>query len=177
MTCSFARRAADDKIQYDGLPSPSKRVTNCDVRATTGAFLSINGLRSFLSVLLILSTVSHTIADEKADAKPDTDMQQIDGQSLVPLLRGRTSDLARPLFWHYPHYHGSGSRPAAAVRKGDYKLVRWYENGEEELYKLSDDIGEQKNLASEMTEMRDQLSGELDQWLKDVGARMAVPPQ
>ncbi|MCB1097801.1 MAG: sulfatase [Verrucomicrobiae bacterium] len=111
---------------------------------------------------------------------PQRPEQHLDGVSMAESLKGGHhlgNSERSALFWHYPHYHGSGSRPAAAVRKGDYKLVRWYENGEEELYKLSDDIGEQKNLASEMTEMRDQLSGELGKWLKDAGAQMAMPPQ
>ena len=61
------------------------------------------------------------------------------------------------------------------MRKGDFKLVRWYENGEEELFRLSDDLGEQRNLAGEMVDLRGQLSEHLDVWLKNVGARMPVP--
>lgn len=101
--------------------------------------------------------------------------QHVDGVSLAGLLKGKQQLSREAIFWHYPHYHGSGNRPTAAVRKGDFKLVRWYENGEEELFRLSDDPGEQKNLASNMTVLRGQLSQELDEWLKSVDARMAVP--
>ena len=109
---------------------------------------------------------------------PARPKQHLDGMSLAGLLRG-DQQIGEPgrdaLFWHYPHYHGSGSRPSAAMRKGDFKLVRWYENGEEELFRLSDDLGAQRNLAGEMVDLRGQLSEHLDVWLKNVGARMPVP--
>jgi len=101
--------------------------------------------------------------------------QHLDGLSLAGLLRGDRELAREAIFWHYPHYHGSGNRPTAGVRKGDYKLVRWYEDGSEELFRLSDDLGEQKDLISTMPEKRSELSGDLDAWLKTTGARMAMP--
>ena len=48
--------------------------------------------------------------------------QQVDGMSLVPLLKG--DSLARgPLFWHYPHYGNQGGAPGGVVRDGDWKLI------------------------------------------------------
>lgn len=35
---------------------------------------------------------------------------------------GRILDKLEALFWHYPHYHGSGVTPCSAVRVGDHKL-------------------------------------------------------
>ena len=37
--------------------------------------------------------------------------------------------------------------PGSAVRKGDWKLIHYYEEDREELFNLRDDPGETKNLA------------------------------
>ena len=99
--------------------------------------------------------------------------QHLDGVDLTPLLKGGNIG-ARNLYWHYPHYHGSANRPSASVRKGDYKLVRWYEDGTEELFNLADDLSETRNLADRQKFKRKELSADLDRWLKSVKASMAV---
>ena len=48
--------------------------------------------------------------------------------------------------WH-PHYGNQREAPGASVRDGDYKLIRFFEDGHEKLYNLKEDIGETKNLA------------------------------
>ena len=106
---------------------------------------------------------------------PANPNQHLDGVSIAPLLKGGDSLGRETIFWHYPHYHGSGNRPTAGLRKGTYKLVRWYESGGDELFDLSKDLGEQEDLAGKLPELLKALSGEMDDWLKDVGARMAVP--
>jgi arylsulfatase A-like enzyme len=100
--------------------------------------------------------------------------QHLDGVDLTPLMKG--GDLERKaLYWHYPHYHGSANRPSASVRKGDYKLLRWYEDGSEELFNLADDLAESKDLALQQKGKRRELADDLDRWLKATGAKMAVP--
>jgi arylsulfatase A-like enzyme len=61
------------------------------------------------------------------------------------------------LFWHFPHYHGSGNIPSGAVRSGDYKLIEWFEDGSIELYNLKDDISEKHDLAASKPEKADEL--------------------
>jgi arylsulfatase A-like enzyme len=100
--------------------------------------------------------------------------QHLDGVDLTPLLQGGELG-ARSLYWHYPHYHGSANRPSASVRKGDYKLVRWYEDGTEELFNLADDLAETTDLADRQKPKRRELSADLDRWLKSVKAKMPVP--
>ena len=98
--------------------------------------------------------------------------QHVDGVSLVPLLRGQGRLERKAIYWHYPHYHGSGNRPSGAVRAGDYKLIEWYENGAVELYNLREDISEEKDLAKKMPEKAAELKAMLAKWRKQVNARM-----
>ena len=62
--------------------------------------------------------------------------QVIDGESLVPLLKGQGGLKRTALFWHYPHYSNQGGKPGGAVRQGDLKLIEYYEDGRRELYDL-----------------------------------------
>jgi uncharacterized sulfatase len=99
--------------------------------------------------------------------------QQLDGESLVSLLR-QSGGLSRDaLYWHYPHYHHS--TPASAIRVADWKLIEFFEDGRVELYDLSNDIGESKNLAQEKPDKVKELSTRLDQWRRSVEAALPVP--
>jgi len=108
---------------------------------------------------------------------------ETDGISILSHLTSGSSLPERSLFWHYPHYHGStGMVPAGAIRKGNYKLIEWYENsltgdkeGAFELYDIEQDMSETSNLADSLPELVRTLSGELDNWRKEVDAQMPVP--
>ena len=99
---------------------------------------------------------------------PDT----LDGVSLLPALKGETL-AERPLYFHYPHYHHG--RPAAAVRWGDYKLIRYFDRAEPELYNLRADLGESTDLAATDPERANRLLTELNAWLAEVDAPLPVP--
>jgi arylsulfatase A-like enzyme len=103
--------------------------------------------------------------------------QHVDGVSLVPLLKGDGNLKRQAIYWHYPHYHGSGNKPSAAVRAGDYKLIEWYEDNSVELYNLKDDIGELHDLAGRMPEKAVELRGLLHRWLRQVKAAVPTPEQ
>lgn len=101
--------------------------------------------------------------------KPD---QHKDGVSLVPLLKGDTVFDRGAVYFHYPHYGGKGDAPASAIRKGDYKLIRFYEDDHIELYNLRDDISEKQDLAELQPERALSLQKELQEWLRSCGAKM-----
>lgn len=106
---------------------------------------------------------------------PLREEQHVDGESLVPLLRG-TGNLKRDaIYWHYPHYANQGGLPGAVIRSGDYKLIETFGEDELELYKLTEDIGESKNLAVQMPELRDSLLMQLHQWQQSVAAEGMDP--
>jgi len=104
---------------------------------------------------------------------PET--QTIDGVSLLPLLAAPDSKLPRKaIYWHYPHYHHD--RPASAIRERDWKLIEYLDGtGDVELYQMSADLGEKKNLASERKGKVADLKAKLRGWRTDVIARMPVP--
>ena len=97
--------------------------------------------------------------------------QHVDGLSLKPLLEGK-SIAHRDLFWHYPHYGNQGGEPSAIIRSGDWKLIHYYEDGRNELYKISEDIGEQSDLATNHPEVSAKLSKKLHTWLTSKNAKI-----
>lgn len=99
--------------------------------------------------------------------------QIVDGQSLVPLLKGKVFP-ERALFWHYPHYGNQGGAPGAAIRKGKWKLIEWFEDTKVELYNLDDDLSETKDVAWTEKVVADDLLMELRAWQKSVGAQLPV---
>jgi arylsulfatase A-like enzyme len=103
------------------------------------------------------------------DSKHNSDM---DGQSLVPLLKNPAAKLERQaLYWHYPHYYPT-TAPVSAIRQGKWKLLEYFEDNHIELYDLSNDIGEQNNLAEKMPEKAEELGKRLAAWRKTVNAQM-----
>jgi uncharacterized sulfatase len=61
------------------------------------------------------------------------------------------------------------------VRKGDWKLIEFYEDGARELYDLSKDPGERDNLAKRNPDKTTELARDLAKWREAVGARMPLP--
>ncbi|MCF7818682.1 MAG: sulfatase, partial [Kiritimatiellales bacterium] len=110
--------------------------------------------------------------------------QVLDGVSLLPVLEGKSLQLDRDIFCLFSHYlHYTGDRflvePSATVRRGDYKLMRFFARGpggqdELELYNLKDDIGESRNLADTMPEKSVELNALLQSYLDDSDACVPV---
>lgn len=99
--------------------------------------------------------------------------QVLDGKSLLPLLQQTGPQNREAIYWHYPHYHHSV--PAGAIRKGNYKLIEFYDDNHLELYNLKDDIGESKNIAASQPALTKQLHLDLKNWRKSVNAAMPTP--
>ncbi len=99
--------------------------------------------------------------------------EHLDGISLIPALKGGHSE--RVLYWHYPHYGNQGGEPSSIVREGNYKLIRYHEDGREELYNVKEDIGETKDLAAENPDLVKKLSARLTAHLTEVGAKIPKP--
>ena len=100
----------------------------------------------------------------------------VDGVDISSLFRNPTAKLGREtLFWYFPHSHGGGARPYAAIRHKDLRLIRWFHDGRLALYDLKADIGESKNLATEMPQQAEKLNAMLSDWLAETNAQIPVP--
>ena len=84
------------------------------------------------------------------------------------------------VFCCFPHYTpATGGFPSVWVRRGDWKLIRFFCDGPEqtdrfELYHLKNDIGETKNLAAEHPDMVKEFDALISQHLKDINAVIPV---
>ncbi|MCG8696537.1 MAG: sulfatase-like hydrolase/transferase, partial [Bacteroidales bacterium] len=101
---------------------------------------------------------------------------KIDGIDLTPYLEnGNLPD--RPLYWHFPHYHGSGADPGSIIQYQGYKLFENFETGNLELYYLPDDTSEVHDLSGQMPGKVNELNTLLNEWKTSTGARsMAENP-
>lgn len=99
-------------------------------------------------------------------------VQQIDGQSFVPSLRHPEETRDRTLLWHFPNVWGEhqdlaeGYGPFSALREDGYHLIYFWDTQELRLYHLTEDIGEEHNLAKEQPELTKKLAQKLTQELK-----------
>jgi len=103
-----------------------------------------------------------------------------DGVNQWPALsEGR--ECREALFVHFPHggeaaeMDKPGFWPGTTVRKGPWKLIRFYARNDDqtdrlELYNLDSDIGETRNLLAEQPAMAAELNGLISSFLKDTGA-------
>jgi arylsulfatase A len=103
-----------------------------------------------------------------------TDLK-FDGQNLLAALTGTEKNFQPTYYWHYPHYANQGNRPGGAIRDGKWKLIEFYDRDRRELFDLSKDISESQNLALDQPEVVKDLAKKLDDWRKQVEARMPTP--
>ncbi|MCC6484550.1 MAG: arylsulfatase [Armatimonadetes bacterium] len=83
--------------------------------------------------------------------------ENIDGLSMAPALLGKPQKQHDYLYWEF---HEKGFQQAA--RKGDWKAVRLAPGKPTELYDLSRDLGEKKNLAEQYPEVIKEMDEILD---------------
>ncbi len=99
--------------------------------------------------------------------------------------RNDPPSIDRPLHWHFPVYLERDSSvegpwrttPVAAVRKGGYKLIEFFEDGRLELYDLRDDPSESNNLVMSLPDLATSLQLEMVEWRRAVGARVPTMPE
>jgi arylsulfatase A-like enzyme len=104
---------------------------------------------------------------------PAQPAQHADGVSLVPLLEGASKLEREAIYWHFPHYSNHGMQsPGGAIRRGDYKLIEYFENHTVQLFNLRDDPGEQHDLARAHPQTAARLREMLHSWRANVSARM-----
>ena len=100
--------------------------------------------------------------------------QPRDGVSLVNAWQPDSqAEQREALHWHLPHYHHG--TPASSIRRGDWKLIEFFEDETAELYHLARDPGERINLADQYPERVREFRDALRKWRLDVRARLPEP--
>ena len=136
-------------------------------------------------------------------AEGATTEKTLDGESLLPLLKGEGELKRQAIFWHFPGYldnpvirgreldvkTGFRTRPVSVIHKGEWKLHLFLEewqldggreklatNHAVELYNLKDDIGERTDLSTQNTAKRDELLDDLLAWHQSIKAIVPSEP-
>ena len=102
-------------------------------------------------------------------------LASLDGQSLRPVFENSEEEINRDLFWHFPHYRAPDVVPYSIVRSGDYKLIYYFDGSEAELFDLTNDPLEEKNLVKQLPLIASQLKNKLEKWWKETDARLPQP--
>jgi len=120
----------------------------------------------------ILPTICEIMGIEELD-------ERVEGGSLLPvLLSERNATVQRQrkeFFFHWPHYqHEKKSKPDSTVIAGNYKLHYFWESKEMQLFDLSRDLAEKRDLSGEYPEITRQLYGKLRQYLEEIDAQLPL---
>lgn len=164
---------------------PAKRYSEDALNMASIAYKPFNGQRGHLydgglRVPLIVTTPlggertisSRWVVTEDITA---TILSMAQASTLPAADRGRElneTDDRSYYIWHQPSYGDSYGEPASAIRKGAFKLIRFYEWPREELFNLQKDPGERNNLAGREAVAQKELSELLDVELKRFSAPM-----
>lgn len=116
---------------------------------------------------------------------------QPDGWSLLPLLAGDSLP-QRDLYWHFPAYLEmyEGDRafedardkpwfrttPVSVIRRGPWKMLEYFEEGDTELYHLGTDLGEQNDLSEAEPAVKAELREALRTWQTQTRAPRPAEP-
>ncbi len=110
----------------------------------------------------------------------------MDGTTITPLLRQEDDWNRNTLYWYMPLYDIKwGATPAAVIRKGNFKLISFFNDyiekendykyvptGRIELYDLEDDIGETRNLVDSLPALAAEMQKDLHLWILEMGAEI-----
>ena len=107
--------------------------------------------------------------------KSNFKLNEIDGGSFKSILldpsKLKVKREVDGIFFHVPYKNGIAlKRPHSAVRKGDFKLVKFQDNGELFLYNLTVDKKESQNLVYHNPKKAKELEKLLMNYLKEVHA-------
>jgi arylsulfatase A len=120
-------------------------------------------------------TIDYAPTMAEAAGVPKAKLPAMDGRSVMRLLRGAPSLGRSEIFWHFPHYSPQLGRPSAAIRRGNDKLILFFEDSRVELYDLKNDLGETRDLAAAQPAKAAQLRRRLEAWLRETGAQIPAP--
>jgi arylsulfatase A-like enzyme len=95
---------------------------------------------------------------------------KLDGIDLLPVVTGQAPEQERTLFWRIER----ANRRQAAVRMGQWKWLREPAGVPEQLYDLSNDIGERRNLSYQHPEKVAEMRAAYERWHAMVNEQAAT---
>ena len=111
-------------------------------------------------VIDIMPTILDAAGTTYPKSYEDHEMMQLDGVSLLPMIKGKNWKRDQPIYWE----HEGNS----AIRIDNMKLVRLH--GQPwELYDMDNDRTELHNLAGKNTPLEEKLKAEYGDWEKSCG--------
>ncbi len=120
------------------------------------------------SVFVAMDLVPSLLALSKSSVNLPT---QLDGEDLSKTLMGHeTASRSKPIFWRRPpdrkvlRNQGGATYPDLACRDGKWKFYCEYDGTGEQLYNLEEDIGEQKNVATDHADVVARIKTPLLAW-------------
>lgn len=94
-----------------------------------------------------------------------------DGISFKSALEGKPNQKERPLYFHCPYVNGIAlARAHSAIRLGDYKAIKYWDNGQVQLFNLKSDISEQTDISAQNVKLAKKMENMLVTYLKSVNA-------
>ncbi len=120
-------------------------------------FQPMEETQSIIMLMDVLPTISEIVTGNSL---------LTEGKSFLSILKNEEKWNDRTVFWHSSKARpvNTGDTKSSAIRKGDYKLINWYEEGRSELYNIVEDPSETKNLIMEMPDLAKVLLTELNNW-------------
>lgn len=166
---NFPLKSGKKKVDEGGIRVPTV-ITGPGISAGKESATLVNQLDLFPTIL--------NLTESKIDSASH---DLLSGLDITPVLMGKSDQVLdangkarESLFWHFPH-----NQMRAAIRKGDFKLYRYFTTETHSLYRLSKDgepadIEEKNDLAAdpEYAELKKELIAELNQSLKETKAEL-----
>jgi uncharacterized sulfatase len=105
----------------------------------------------------------------------------IDGGNMVPLLLNEKIEKVERNSEYLIFHQGSHRKPRSAIRKGDFKLIKYwsketkYKNTPKvELFNIKEDLGETTNIIEKYPEIARELETELNKFLTKTNAETGI---
>ena len=120
----------------------------------------------------IISMDFHASILDATGIEPDP-TNHPDGNSLIDMCFGKSPLKRDAIYFHYPNYaFHKKNRPGSAIRAGDFKLIKFYDDNSTELYNLKEDLSEANDLSKLMPEKTAELKNKLESWISETNARV-----
>jgi arylsulfatase A-like enzyme len=101
-----------------------------------------------------------------------------DGISFARVLHDPAAAIERDCIFNFQPSDKAALHPAASVRRGRWKLIRWFtpdSTPQLELYDLDADLGERDDRAAEQPQLARELDALIDGFMADTGAVIPIP--